>query len=68
MLEFIKKVADKLLDEKLGDGFNLAMNNLEVAGQKVMHAHIHVIPRKEDDGIRFFLKFLTNLVMGYLRI
>ena len=50
MLEFTKKVASKLMDEKLGDGFNLIMNNLEVAGQDVMHAHVHVIPRKEGKG------------------
>lgn len=51
MLEFTKKVASKLMEEKKGDGFNLLMNNLEVAGQVVMHAHIHVIPRKEGDGL-----------------
>ncbi len=56
MLEFTKKVASKLLDEKLGDGFNLIMNNLAVAGQVVMHAHIHIIPRKEGDGIRFLTR------------
>jgi diadenosine tetraphosphate (Ap4A) HIT family hydrolase len=32
------------------------MNNLQPAGQLVMHAHIHLIPRKEKDGIRFFVK------------
>ncbi len=52
MLEFTKKVAGKLLDEKYGDGFNILMNNLEVAGQLVMHAHLHVLPRKEGDGLR----------------
>ncbi len=52
MIEFTKRVAGKLLDEKYGDGFNVLMNNLEVAGQVVMHAHIHVIPRKEGDGVR----------------
>lgn len=50
MLEFTKKVASKLMDEKYGDGFHLVMNNLEVAGQAVMHAHVHVLPRKEGDG------------------
>lgn len=51
MLGFLKKVSGSLLDEKYGDGFNVVMNNLEVAGQAVMHAHIHLIPRKEDDGL-----------------
>ena len=56
MLEFTKKIATNLMDKKLGDGFNLIMNNLEVAGQVVMHAHIHVIPRNEKDGLRFMIK------------
>lgn len=56
LLQFTKKVAGGLMDKKLGDGFNVIMNNLEVAGQLVMHAHIHIIPRKEKDGIRFFVK------------
>ena len=52
MLEFAKKVADKLMDEGYGDGFNLVMNNLAVAGQIVMHAHLHILPRREGDGLR----------------
>jgi histidine triad (HIT) family protein len=52
LLEFTKKVVGKLMDEKYGDGFNVLMNNLQVAGQVVMHAHIHIIPRNEGDGIK----------------
>ena len=52
LLEFTKRVAGDLMDKKLGDGFNIVMNNLQVAEQIVMHAHIHVIPRKEGDGIK----------------
>ncbi|MCH7925814.1 MAG: HIT domain-containing protein [Planctomycetes bacterium] len=51
MLKLIKDVASDLMDAKLGDGFNIVMNNLECANQAVMHAHIHIIPRKEDDGV-----------------
>ncbi|MCH7567932.1 MAG: HIT domain-containing protein [Nanoarchaeota archaeon] len=51
LLSFTKKVAGNLLDKKLGDGFDLLMRNLEAGGQEVMHAHVHVIPRKEGDGI-----------------
>ena len=51
MLEFTKKIAGKLLCEKYGDGFNVLMNNLSPAGQIVMHAHLHIVPRKEGDGI-----------------
>jgi histidine triad (HIT) family protein len=52
MLRAIKEVASGLMDKKLGDGFNILMNNLSVAGQVVMHAHVHVIPRKDGDGVK----------------
>ncbi len=56
LLKFTKQVANDLMARKLGDGFNLIMNNLEVAGQVVMHAHLHVIPRNEGDGLRYMTK------------
>ncbi|HAF27278.1 MAG TPA: HIT family protein [Lachnospiraceae bacterium] len=41
----------KQLVEKLGaDGLNVIQNNGEVAGQTVMHYHLHLIPRYKDDG------------------
>jgi histidine triad (HIT) family protein len=52
LLKIIKDVASDLMDKKLGDGFNILQNNLEVAGQVVMHAHFHIIPRKENDGVK----------------
>jgi histidine triad (HIT) family protein len=51
-LRIMKRVAGKLMDDKLGDGFNIVMNNLEVSGQVVMHAHVHLIPRREGDEVR----------------
>lgn len=35
------------------DGMNLLQNNGAVAGQTVMHFHMHLIPRFEDDGLKF---------------
>jgi len=35
-------------------GLNLGMNNFEVAGQLVHHAHFHLIPRHEGDGLRLW--------------
>ncbi|MFH1289881.1 MAG: HIT domain-containing protein [Nanoarchaeota archaeon] len=52
LIKMLKDVASDLMDKKLGDGFNILQNNLEVAGQVVMHAHIHVVPRKEGDGLK----------------
>ena len=56
MIKFSKEVAKEMMDKKLGDGFNIVMNNFPSAGQVVMHAHLHVIPRKGDDGIKFIVK------------
>lgn len=56
LLQFTKDVAASLLDKKWGDGFNVVMNNLEPAGQVVPHAHLHLIPRKDGDGLRFLTK------------
>lgn len=54
LLHFTKEIASDTLTKKKGDGFNIIMNNLEPAGQAVMHAHIHLVPRKEGDGIKYF--------------
>ncbi len=50
------------IDEELRpDGFNVGVNDGEAAGQTVMHAHIHVIPRWNGDvadprgGIRWVI-------------
>jgi len=56
LLKMLKDIASELLDAKLGDGFNILQNNLEVAGQVIMHAHFHIIPRKEGDGITYLTK------------
>lgn len=32
-------------------GTNIVQSNGEAAGQDVFHAHVHVIPRYEDDGV-----------------
>lgn len=34
-------------------GFNLLMNNHRCSGQAIPHAHWHVIPRREGDGVSF---------------
>ena len=35
------------------DGFNLHLADGACAGQVVMHAHLHVVPRGADDGFRW---------------
>ncbi len=45
-----KKVATNIKDKLSCDGLNLVQNNGETAGQTVMHFHLHIIPRYENDG------------------
>jgi len=47
----IKKVAFATKKALNADGINIGMNNGETAGQVVMHAHIHIIPRFTSDGL-----------------
>lgn len=52
LLDCVKKTTLKLIDEKKADGFNLIGNNFEAAGQLVGHFHMHILPRKKDDGFK----------------
>lgn len=46
-----QKIA-KLLKEVLGcEGINMVQNNGVVAGQSVMHFHMHLIPRSQGDKL-----------------
>lgn len=45
-----KKVGTKMRAGLHCDGLNLIQNNGETAGQTVMHFHLHLIPRYENDG------------------
>ena len=51
----------RLQEKYTPDGFNIGVNDGEAAGQTVMHAHVHIIPRWDCDvpdargGIRWVL-------------
>ena len=48
--DLIKKIKDKiLLKDPLVKGFNIGSNAGKIAGQSVLHCHIHLIPRREGD-------------------
>ncbi len=46
-------VAKAVLKATGAEGYNLLMNNRRCAGQAIDHAHFHVIPRRNADGIKF---------------
>jgi len=48
----MKKIGQAVMDGTRCDGFNIGMNNYEAAGQVVHHAHFHIIPRLDDDGLK----------------
>ncbi|MCF7910253.1 HIT domain-containing protein [Candidatus Pacearchaeota archaeon] len=50
LLDCIKKTTFKLMKENNSEGFNLHANGFKIAGQLVPHFHIHILPRKKDDG------------------
>jgi diadenosine tetraphosphate (Ap4A) HIT family hydrolase len=48
--KLIKKIKEEiLLKDPLVKGFNIGTNIGKVAGQSVLHCHIHLIPRREGD-------------------
>lgn len=49
LLEAIKKVSLKLIQEDKADGINVRINNEPSAGQIVFHTHVHVVPRKNGN-------------------
>lgn len=51
LLAELKRVGTAIMAATGADGLNVGMNNHEAAGQLVMHAHFHLIPRFRDDGL-----------------
>ena len=48
--ELILKTKEKILKEDSRvEGFNIGTNAGKVAGQSIMHCHVHLIPRREGD-------------------
>ena len=48
--QLIKKIKKEIeIKDKSVKGFNIGTNSGKVAGQSIMHSHIHLIPRREGD-------------------
>jgi histidine triad (HIT) family protein len=52
LMGVVKQVAMSVQECLFADGYNIIMNNRPEAGQVVPHAHIHIIPRFRQDGIK----------------
>ena len=62
LLQQVKQYLDEAHGPK---GYNLGWNCGEVGGQHISHAHLHIIPRYEDEplagkGIRYLFKSEAN--------
>ena len=51
-----KKVAVAVKKVTSAEGINILQNNCSAAGQEVMHYHVHVIPRFDNDGLKLNFK------------
>jgi diadenosine tetraphosphate (Ap4A) HIT family hydrolase len=57
----VTQVRAKLMAELRPDGFTIGLNDGPAAGQTIMHAHVHVIPRRHGDvadprgGVRWII-------------
>ena len=67
--QLIKKIKNRLEnDDSTVKGFNIGMNSGEVAGQSIMHCHIHLIPRRKGDvenpqgGVRAVISYKQHYV------
>jgi diadenosine tetraphosphate (Ap4A) HIT family hydrolase len=49
LLQLLDDMRMAILRERKPDGFNVGINDGEVAGQTVLHLHIHLIPRYLGD-------------------
>lgn len=51
LMETVRKIAVAVKAATKADGINVYMNNEPAGGQEVFHAHVHVIPRFNGDGM-----------------
>lgn len=52
--EVVRKLAPFVREAAGADGVNIIMNNKKSAGQLIDHAHVHIVPRFVDDGLKGF--------------
>ena len=46
-------VAKAVIKATRAEGYNLLSNNHKCAAQAIPHVHVHVIPRRSGDGVKF---------------
>ncbi len=54
VMKVVRKIAPAIKEATGADGLNINSNHGEGGGQMVPHLHVHIIPRFENDGLKFF--------------
>jgi len=52
VMKTVRMLAPYIKEAMRADGLNIVMNNEPAGHQVVMHAHVHIIPRFEGDGLK----------------
>lgn len=50
LANIVKDILKK--EDETIEGYNVVCNVGEIAGQTIHHLHMHIIPRRKDDGLR----------------
>ena len=59
LIQKVQEIAKNLINKLNAKGFNIIVNTNEAAGQSVMHLHIHIIHRYDDnDGLK--VEYIAN--------
>ncbi|MDV3205484.1 MAG: HIT domain-containing protein [Weeping tea tree witches'-broom phytoplasma] len=56
LCQIVHRISQVLMKTFKAKGFNLLNNNGEIAGQKIPHCHIHIIPRYKLQEVDFIFK------------
>lgn len=54
VFETVQRISPAIMKATKSQGLNIIINTNKQAGQVIMHTHIHLIPRKENDGLKLW--------------
>ncbi|KYN23816.1 HIT family protein [Vibrio cidicii] len=63
LFQFAHQIGKKMFEvlEDVSD-YTLVVNNGRDAGQHIPHVHIHLIPRRKGDNLRFYWRLMTRFI------
>ena len=53
LLAKVQELSQTILEKMSAQGAHIAINDGKAARQLVPHIHVHIIPRRDDDGVTF---------------